>query len=230
MSRPLEAVLSSLSSTPVPDQPDQTPAAPDSPDLAPPSAKRARTEEPPAKACSVHPNGATLPDPSTQNGDCLHATAENEGHSSSVRNGDGSVCEDDDSSGMVCAPPEEVSAPAVGTPATGAAHKLDARAAATAERSEVLSVENPASVEEKSGSNLSWLNSLLVALAQCKTLRLSLLSSSSLSLSSSRHGDCSQGRKRKNVTPDVSPVWDLCARYERASSLRQSNRQMEEGS
>ncbi|KAL2076611.1 hypothetical protein ACEWY4_027792 [Coilia grayii] len=63
VSRPLEAVLASLSCpAPLPDQhpPGQTPPSPDSPELLPPPAKRSRTEECYMEACSTEPNHSAV--------------------------------------------------------------------------------------------------------------------------------------------------------------------------
>ncbi|XP_062385158.1 SUMO-specific isopeptidase USPL1 isoform X1 [Sardina pilchardus] len=228
VSRPLDAVLASLSSTPASTTPDQlhsglTTSAPESPPFLPPSAKRPRTEEP-IQACPVDTDGTIHPDPSSPAEDAIsepNATTEDEG-ASSTRG------EDSDRE-MVCASPEEENAEPEEMEAALEPHPPVSTT--QEEHSETLCSEEPAAevaaepaepsalpAEEcagaggsgspQSGSNWSWLNSLLLALAQCRTLRL---------LSLGRQERRSRGRKRKTPNQDASPVLDLCARYEAAS-------------
>ncbi|XP_076157261.1 SUMO-specific isopeptidase USPL1 isoform X1 [Alosa pseudoharengus] len=206
VSRPLEAVLASLSSTPASTTPDQnhsgqTPSTPESPAFLPPSAKRPRTEEP-IEACSVDTNGTIRPDQSSQVEDTIskpNAVAKDEGEAL--------VRDEDNDREMVCTSTEELMA----EPVTKAAQEPHPRVSTTEEHSKVpCAVVEPSALpaEEQSRSDRSWLSSLLLALAQCRTLRL-------LSLGRRQRG--SRGRKRKSPTQDASPVLDLCARYESAS-------------
>lgn len=212
-------------------------SAPDSPQLIePPLAKRPRTEEPTVQRSSLTPGSPVLPDSWVQAGGVSqnpNAVKADVGQLIVSRRDEGTFAEADNRD-MLCTPleGEEMEEAIPDSEAlTGAATEASSESVtciSTTDTEQDEHAEIPPNEEPPSGpftapagegasagsgplrsrANLTWLDSLLVAVAQTRSLRL---------LALGRNDKRSRGRKRKNPNQDASPVLELCASYESTS-------------